>query len=135
MSRRQPAQKLLPSERWKHRRASTRKASVIPVAPVHVVLAPTPLALDVNEATAQPRVVDQGRIRKWISDRLVAASRDSCWHCRKPFIAGQKFVDVRGNEVVVRFHAQCESEWRQVQETAARKAMGLSQMAQGAKSP
>jgi hypothetical protein len=76
----------------------------------------------INVATAQT----QARIRKWISDRLVAAWPGGCWHCRKPFIPGQKFVDVRGNEVIVRFHAQCESEWWRAQETAARKAMGFS---------
>jgi hypothetical protein len=83
-----------------------------------------PEAKKVNAVPAQTRV-DQARIDKWIRDRLVAASRDSCWHCRKPFIPGQKFVDVRGNEAIVRFHAQCESEWRRAQETAARKALGL----------
>ena len=56
----------------------------------------------------------------------MAASRDSCWHCRKPFIPGQKFVDVRGNEVIVRFHAQCESEWRAQRQVLARRALGLT---------
>jgi hypothetical protein len=77
---------------------------------------PTPAAKPLTAA-------DRARITKWVRDRLVAASRDSCWHCRKPFIPGQKFVDVRGNEVIVRFHAQCESEWRAQQETLARKAL------------
>jgi hypothetical protein len=76
---------------------------------------------------AQPELtkLDRLRIAKWIRDRLVAAWTGGCWHCRRPIVVGQKFVDVRGNEVVVRFHAQCESEWRRAQETAARKAMGL----------
>jgi hypothetical protein len=61
-----------------------------------------------------------------VRDRLVAVLPGLCWHCRRPFIVGQKFVDVRGDEVIVRFHAQCESEWRREQEAAARRAMGLS---------
>jgi hypothetical protein len=69
---------------------------------------------------------ERGRVDRWIRDRLTAASPDRCWHCRKPIVVGQKFVDVRGNEVVVRFHAQCESEWRRAQEALARKAMGLT---------
>jgi hypothetical protein len=56
----------------------------------------------------------------------VAASRDSCWHCRKPFISGQKFVDVRGNEVVVRFHQPCHDAWLAKQETSARRALGFA---------
>jgi hypothetical protein len=83
-------------------------------------------AKKVNAVPAQTRV-DQARIDKWIRDRLVAASRDSCWHCRKPFVAGQRFIDVRGNEVIVRFHAQCESEWRAHREVLARRALGLTQ--------
>jgi hypothetical protein len=70
---------------------------------------------------------DRARIAKWISDRLVADWRDSCWHCRKPFAFGQKFVDVRGSDGAVRFHAQCESEWRRAQEAAARRALNLIQ--------
>jgi hypothetical protein len=80
-------------------------------------------------AVVQPRPeltrLDQLRIRKWVSDRLVATWPGGCWHCRRPFIAGQKFIDVRGNEVVVRFHAQCESEWRRTQEATARRALKL----------
>jgi hypothetical protein len=76
---------------------------------------------------AQPELTkfDRLRIDKWIRDRLVAAWTGGCWHCRRPIVVGQKFVDVRGNEVVVRFHAQCESEWRLRQEALAREALGL----------
>lgn len=69
--------------------------------------------------------LDQARIGKWIRDRLTADRPGGCWHCRKPFFVGQKFVDVRGDEVVVRFHAECETEWRRKQEALARKALGL----------
>jgi hypothetical protein len=47
------------------------------------------------------------------------------WRCRQRVIAGQKFVDVPGDDVVVRFYAQCEIEWRRAQEASARKALGL----------
>ena len=70
--------------------------------------------------------LDQARIDKWIRDRLVAEVPGLCWRCRRPFIVGQKFVDVRGDEVTVRFHAQCENEWRREQEAAARRAMGIT---------
>jgi hypothetical protein len=81
-------------------------------------------AKKVNAVPAQTRV-DQARIRKWISDRLTAAWPGGCWHCRRPFTFGQKFIDIRGNEVVVRFHQQCEIEWRRAQETLARRALEL----------
>ena len=86
-----------------------------------------------NAALAQTCVVgariDQARIDKWIRDRLMAAWPGGCWHCRRPILAGQKFVDVRGADVVVRFHRQCESEWRRAQEIAACRAIGLAQKA------
>ena len=69
--------------------------------------------------------LDQARVDKWIRDRLVAEVPGLCWHCRKPFIVGQRLVVVSDDEVIVRFHAQCESEWRREQEAAARRALGL----------
>jgi hypothetical protein len=83
-----------------------------------------PEAKKVHAAPAQTRV-DQARIDKWIRDRLVAAWPGGCWHCRRPIVVGQKFVDVRGSDGAVRFHAQCESEWRRAQEAAARRALNL----------
>lgn len=76
---------------------------------------------------AQPELtkLDRLLIDKWIRDRLVAAWTGGCWHCRRPIVVGQTFVDVRGDEVIVRFHAQCESEWRRTQEAAARRALKL----------
>jgi hypothetical protein len=76
-------------------------------------------------AAPAPSQLDQARIDKWIRDRLVATLPGSCWCCRRPFTFSQKFIDVRGAEVVVRFHQQCESEWRIQQESAARRALGL----------
>jgi hypothetical protein len=69
--------------------------------------------------------LDEARIRRWISDRLVADWRSTCWRCRKPFVVGQKFVDVRGNEVTVRLHQPCYAEWLAQQEALARQALGL----------
>ena len=77
------------------------------------------------QPSTEPTKFDQARIAKWIRDRLTAAWPGGCWHCRRPFTFGQKFIDIRGNEVVVRFHARCESEWRRAQETLARRALGL----------
>jgi hypothetical protein len=94
------------SQRWKYRHPSKPKA-----------IAPTP--------TAPLTAADQARVNKWIRDRLVADWRESCWRCRLRILVGQKFIDVRGDEVIVRFHTQCESEWRAQQEAAARRAMGL----------
>jgi hypothetical protein len=76
-------------------------------------------------APARLSPYDQLLVNRWVSVRLTAEVPGLCWHCRGPFFAGQKFVDVRGDEVVVRFHAQCESEWRQEQEALARRALGL----------
>jgi hypothetical protein len=82
-----------------------------------VVTAPAPVQIS---------KLNQARISKWIRNRLAAALPGLCWHCRRPFTAGQKFVDIRGDEVVVRFHAQCESEWRAQREVLARRALGLT---------
>ncbi len=90
---------------------------------------PTPTASATVEIAASAPVqlspYDQARIDKWIRDRLVATLPGLCWHCRKPFIAGQKFIVIRGDGVVVRFHTQCEGEWRAQREILARQALGL----------
>ena len=128
-------------DRWKYRVAPAPKRRVelapteeaapapAPAPPEEVAPAPAPApapayapAPVVDEERAR---LDQARIDKWIRDRVVAEVPGLCWRCRRPFIVGQKFIDVRGDEVVVRFHAQCESEWRRVQEAAARRSLGL----------
>ena len=89
----------------------------------------TPPAPEVVEpvvvATVQSSPYDRARVAKWVSDRLVAGLPGLCWHCRRPFIVGQQFVDIRGNDVVVRFHQFCRAEWLAQQEALARKALGL----------
>lgn len=82
-------------------------------------------ASDATQSFYRRPEIDRARINKWIRDRLTVDWRDTCWHCRKPFLVGQKFIDVRGEELVVRFHAQCEVEWRRAQEAAAGRALGL----------
>jgi hypothetical protein len=101
------------------RAAQARMQRVIERAKVkHAISAPAP-------APAPLSLYDRARISKWIRDRLAVDWRGSCWQCRKPFAFGQKFIDVGGAEVTVRFHQQCESEWRVQQESAARRALGL----------
>ena len=95
---------------------------------IEQAVSPTPIASQTVEIAASPPFqlspYDQARVDKWIRDRLMADWRDSCWHCRRRVIVGQKFVDVRGNEVVVRFHAQCEIEWRRAQEAPRDRRWG-----------
>jgi hypothetical protein len=110
--------KLRESERWKRRRRPQ------PPAPVVIMLAPTALVPSPPSIPAPLSAADRARIRKWISDRLVAASPGLCWHCRKPFAFGHRFVDIRGAETTVRFHTACHEEWLAKQEALARKALG-----------
>ena len=139
--------KLKLEDRWKHRASSKRRAVRVP--PRTAVVVPAPVVDEAYALAAAPGVdatpttiltpvideaqarLDQLRINKWISDRLVAEVPGLCWHCRLPFIIGQRFVDVRGDEVVVRFHARCENEWRRQQESAARRAMGMMAAVKG----
>jgi hypothetical protein len=87
-----PQQKLLFSQRWKHRRASRPKA-VVALAPTTtpIALMPSPPPMPTAPLTA----ADQARVNKWVRDRLVADWPYGCWFCRRPFIAGQQFIDVR----------------------------------------
>ena len=108
--------KLKLEDRWKYR-----------PRPKHLAALAPPIA---PEAAASPPFqispYDQARINKWICDRLTADWPYGCWFCRRPFVVGQKFIDVRGaGEVVVRFHASCEPEWRREREIAARRALGM----------
>jgi hypothetical protein len=93
-----------------------------------------PEAKKVNAVPAQTRV-DQARIAKWIRDRLMASSPGLCWHCRRPFVFGQKFIDLRGAETTVRFHVTCHTEWLARQEAAARRALGLERATKESPAP
>jgi hypothetical protein len=87
----------------------------------------TPVMRAQNAASAPLNSYDQSRVDKWVRDRVLVDWRDNCWHCRKPFIAGQKLVDVRGEEVTARLHQSCHVAWLAQQETLARKAMELTE--------
>jgi hypothetical protein len=120
MSRRHPvAQKLSPSQRWKHRRAPTRKAPVAPVAGAPI--APTPIALapHINEARAR------ARIARWVAWRIITWPPDNCLHSRRPIVFGAKWVELVNDDDRCRFHAECLPAWRLQQETAACRALGL----------
>ena len=121
MSRRQPAQKLSPSERWKHRRAPTR---VTPIAPALVVLAPmapAPVPL-INEAQAK---AERARIARWVTAQIVNYPPDRCLCCRRPIVYGAKWIELVNDNARARFHSDCAPVWRAQQEAAARRAMGL----------
>ena len=107
---------------WKRRRKPQPRA--IP-APVVIILAPTALVPSPPSIPSPLTLADRARVAKWISDRLVAAWPGGCWHCRKPFAFGHRFVDIRGAETTVRFHTACHEEWLAKQETLARRALGL----------
>ena len=119
MSRRQPAQKLSPSERWKHRRAPTR---VTPIAPAPVVLAPmapAPVPL-INEAQARTRIA------RWVIAQVVNYAPDRCLCCHRPITYGAKWIELVNDNARARFHADCAPAWRVQQEAAARRALGLT---------
>ena len=69
------------------------------------------------------------RIDKWIKDRLLNWPLSSCLHCRRPFVAGDAWMEVANSAEVqarARFHQQpCHAEWRTEREAAARLALGL----------
>jgi hypothetical protein len=70
---------------------------------------------------------ERGSINRWIAARIVDYPRDRCLHCRRPIIAGQKWIDVASGDALARFHRPCHAAWLAEQETKARKAMGLNQ--------
>ena len=115
----------------KRRAALARMERVIKRAEAKQAVSPTPTASQTVGVRRSPPFqlspYDQARVDKWVRDHLTADWPYGCWFCRRPFIAGQRFVDVRGDRSVVRFHAQCEIEWRKAQEMLARKALRLTE--------
>jgi hypothetical protein len=108
-------QKLLLSQRWKHRRASR------PIAPAPApVPAPTPV---VDEALTP---VKRTLIARWVAARIVTWLPDRCFHCKGPIIYGAKWVDVVSDKGRARFHADCLPVWKVQQEAAARRALGMN---------
>ena len=87
---------------------------------------------------AKPQIVaalqaERGRINRWIADRLIDWPPESCLHCRKPIIVGQPWTIVGNGDCTARFHEPCHAEWLEVQEAAARRALGLAAIEQGEK--
>jgi hypothetical protein len=116
-------QKLLFSQRWKHRRAPGPKAAAAlaptskPIAPM---LSPSPIPT-VEPLTAAGRA----RIARWVTSRIVSWPPDNCFHCRRPIVFGAKWTELVNDNDRARFHSDCAPAWRAQQEVAARQAMGL----------
>ena len=92
-------------------------------------VSPTLIASQPLEIAASPPLqlspYDQARVAKWIRDRIIDWQSISCPHCRKPISVGQLWTLVSNGEVTARFHQDCHSGWREQQEDAARRALGL----------
>ena len=65
------------------------------------------------------------RIARCVTSRIITWPPNSCFHCKQPIIAGQKWVELVNDNRRARFHFDCLSEWRAQQEVAARRALGL----------
>lgn len=111
------AEKLPPSRRWKHRRASKPIASRPTPTPMPIVIA--------VPATPQLSPYDQARVARWIRDRLIDWPRGRCFHCRGPIVVGQLWIAASSDEGTTSFHQPCHAEWLAQQEASARRALGL----------
>lgn len=116
-----PQQKLLFSQRWKHRRAPRSKAVVAlastPTAPMpsrRPITAPEPLT-----------AADRAGIARWAASRIICWPPDNCFHCRRPIVYGAKWVELVNDNDRARFHSDCAPAWRAQLELAARRALGL----------
>jgi hypothetical protein len=84
---------------------------------------PAPLA----EAPAAAKVLTPAHrtlIARWVSARIVSWSPNNCFHCRRPILPGQKWLELVRDDDRARFHFDCAPVWRTQQEAAARRAMG-----------
>ena len=68
---------------------------------------------------------ERERVAAWVRARLTPYPMDRCCYCRLPFNVGQQWQEMANDEVRVRFHAACHSEWFSGREAAARQALGL----------
>ena len=68
---------------------------------------------------------ERERVAAWICARLTPYPMERCCYCRLPFNVGQQWQEMANDEVRVRFHAACHSEWFSGREAAARQALGL----------
>ena len=69
---------------------------------------------------------ERERVAAWVRARLTPYPMDRCCYCRLPFNVGQQWQEMANDEVRVRFHAACHSEWFSGREAAARQALGLA---------
>ena len=116
-------QKLLFSQRWKHRRVPRPKA-VAALGPTStpIALMPSPPPIPAAEPLT---AADRARIARWVASRIVTWASDNCFHCRRPIVFGAKWVELVNDDDRARFHFDCAPAWRAKQELAARKAMGM----------
>jgi hypothetical protein len=80
-------QKLLFSQRWKHRRAPRLKA-VVAFAPTAkpIALMPSPAPIP----TAEPlTAADRARIVRWVASRIICWPPDNCIHCKRPIVTAR----------------------------------------------
>jgi hypothetical protein len=115
-------QKLLFSERWKHRRV-TRPKAVAALASTPIALMPSPPPMPAVEPLT---AMDRARIARWVAAQIVTWPTDRCLGCRRPIVYGAKWVELVNENDRARFHADCLPAWRAQQELAARRAMGLA---------
>ena len=88
--------KLKPADRWKYRPPPPPSVST------HVADALTP--------------AEQARIDRWVASRIVDYPIDRSFCCRRPIVAGQKWLEVQNDDDRARFHSDCAPEWRRQQE-------------------
>jgi hypothetical protein len=116
-------QKLLFSQRWKHRRAPRPKA-VVALAPTAIAPMPSPPPITAAEPLT---AADRARIARWVASRIICWPPDNCFHCKRPIVYGSKWVELVNDNDRARFHADCLPAWRAEQEALARRAMGYNQ--------
>jgi hypothetical protein len=121
-------------DRWKYRVAPAPKHRVelapteeaAPAPPEEVASGPAPVYAPAPVVDEERARLDQARVDKWIRDRLIDWPSTSCLHCRRPIIVGQLWTIVGNGDCAARFHEPCLAEWLEVQEVAARLALGLA---------
>jgi hypothetical protein len=109
------------------RAALARIERILEQAIVQRVEAAEP-AIERNQSPTERASADQGRIDKWIRDRLVDW-RDSCWLCRKPIIAGQLWTVVSNGGLWRDFIKTVMARGWSSRKTLAQQAPGLDRSA------
>jgi hypothetical protein len=119
------AQKLLFSQRWKHRRGprsvGPKPALTTPITPKPPPAPAPPPGVPAAVITAP----DQARIARWVAAQIISWAPDNCFCCRRPIVFGAKWTELVNDNDRARFHSDCAPTWRAQQELAARRALGL----------